>query len=274
MLVHLEPDAVPEAVEEAAVEHLARLLRELRRMAVLLEEVGGDLHQRAAVDAGLHGGDDAVERLLAEAVPLDELRRRLADEYVRVMSVKTPVARSRGKRSNTIGSPARIAPWPDSCPIAVCAPCETMNSSAYAPCSPKMRSTSVLIRSHVSGSPSSTSVPSALALRSIVARGVERGLARALRAAQALDLGRVLAPAPEVEELAVELHLDALRAQAVGELERKRRRHGRARDAEAPGTRACRSRARASPIGDPLGEQLVPAERRPAGSPRCRGPPR
>src|SRR5205807_132524 len=38
-LVHLEADAVAEPVEEAAVEHLARLLRQLRRIPVLGEEV-------------------------------------------------------------------------------------------------------------------------------------------------------------------------------------------------------------------------------------------
>src|SRR4051794_15352098 len=39
LLVHLEPDAVAERVEEAVLEDFPRLLRELRRIAVLAEEV-------------------------------------------------------------------------------------------------------------------------------------------------------------------------------------------------------------------------------------------
>ena len=148
------------------------------------------------------------------------------------MSVKTPVARSRGNRSNTIGSPERIAPCPDSCPIAVCAPCETVNSSAKAPCSPKMRSTSIRIRSHVNGSPSSTSVPFTVALRSIARAASSAASQRSLRTAEARDLGGVLAPAPQVEELAVGLQVDSLGAKAIRELERERRRHAGARDGE------------------------------------------
>src|SRR5215211_7681287 len=41
-LVHLEPDTVAETVEEAVLEHLARRLREHRRLAVLLEQLADE----------------------------------------------------------------------------------------------------------------------------------------------------------------------------------------------------------------------------------------
>ena len=71
--MHLEADAVPEAVEEALVERLAGLLRPLRRLARLLEDVAGDVEELASVHAGLDRLDGAVERLLDEPVPLDDL---------------------------------------------------------------------------------------------------------------------------------------------------------------------------------------------------------
>src|SRR6266536_1718574 len=79
-LVHLEADAVAEPVEEAVVEHLARGLRELRRVARVLEHLADeseDVHPR---DAGPGRLERAVERLLNEPVVLDDLVRRLADD--------------------------------------------------------------------------------------------------------------------------------------------------------------------------------------------------
>src|SRR5262249_61966453 len=52
LLVHLEPDAVAERVGEAVLEHLARLLRAQRRVAVLLEDVAAEVVELAAGDAG------------------------------------------------------------------------------------------------------------------------------------------------------------------------------------------------------------------------------
>src|SRR5207248_11803757 len=46
-------------------------------------------------------------------------------------------------------------------------------------------------------------------------RDVERGLARALRAAEAGDLGGVLAAAAALEQLAVDADCDAVRAQVI-----------------------------------------------------------
>src|SRR6185437_9331509 len=57
-------------------------------------------------------------------------------------------------------------------------------------------------------------------------------LARALGPANAFDLGRVLRPAAVVEQIPVDRELDAVRAQMVGETQRKRRRHARVLDAQ------------------------------------------
>src|SRR5262249_40639300 len=51
LLVHLQPDAVPEAVNEAVLEHLARLLAQRRAIAVLLEELARPDEDLAALDA-------------------------------------------------------------------------------------------------------------------------------------------------------------------------------------------------------------------------------
>src|SRR4029079_6500379 len=77
--MHLEPDPVAERVVEAVLEHLAGLLRAQRRVAVLLEDVARDLEQVGAGDYRLRRGDRAVEFLLAELVPLEQLVRRRAD---------------------------------------------------------------------------------------------------------------------------------------------------------------------------------------------------
>ena len=77
--MHLEADAVAEAVEEALLEHLARLLRELRRVAVLLEELADGAVRLGARDAGPDGRVGEVERLAHERVVADELLRRLAE---------------------------------------------------------------------------------------------------------------------------------------------------------------------------------------------------
>src|SRR5690242_16006324 len=66
--------------------------------------------------------------------------------------------------------------------------------------------------------------------------GVERRLARALCAAEPLDLGGRLPAAEVLEQQAVDVHLDAVRAQVVGELEREAGGNRRVVDAEA---RAC-----------------------------------
>ena len=87
-LVHLEPDPVPERVVEAVLEHLALALRQLRRVAVLGDELGGQPVELAAVDAGAHVGDGQLERLPAERVPLADLAGHLPhDERPRQVRV-------------------------------------------------------------------------------------------------------------------------------------------------------------------------------------------
>src|SRR5436305_1465016 len=80
LLVHLEADAVAEAVEEAADEDLAGSFVQLRLVAVLVEEVTHHHHQVAAVDARLRRCRRLLERLLAEAVVLAQLVARRADD--------------------------------------------------------------------------------------------------------------------------------------------------------------------------------------------------
>src|SRR5262249_2586124 len=79
LLVHLEADAVAQTVEEALLQNLARLLRELGPVPVLLEELARADVDVAPRDAGLDRFEGVVERLPAEPVVLDELTGRLAD---------------------------------------------------------------------------------------------------------------------------------------------------------------------------------------------------
>ena len=80
LLVDVETDAVAERVVEAFEEHLARLLRQLRRVAGVLENVAGDAVNGLALDAGPDRLERAVERLAGEPVPLARLVGRLADD--------------------------------------------------------------------------------------------------------------------------------------------------------------------------------------------------
>ena len=102
------PTPWPSAVEEAVLEHLARLLREQRRLAVLLEDVADSL--KTSCPARRASPPRAtVERLLARACGT----RRSSSEgvpttNVRVMSAKQPDSRSRGQRSITTGSSGAI----------------------------------------------------------------------------------------------------------------------------------------------------------------------
>ena len=72
------PDAVAEAVEEPVLERLVGILRQLRREAVLLEELTGHAVELLPCDARANRVHRQVERLLDETVVADELLRRLA----------------------------------------------------------------------------------------------------------------------------------------------------------------------------------------------------
>src|SRR5215211_8312285 len=65
-LVDLEPDAVPEPVEEAVAEHGAGLLGELRRQAGLDVGLARGLVDRAAIGAGADHRIDTPQRLARE----------------------------------------------------------------------------------------------------------------------------------------------------------------------------------------------------------------
>jgi hypothetical protein len=67
-------------MEEALSQDLAGLLRELRRVAVLLEEVADELVDVRSLGTGPDGGEREVERVLAEPVPLAQLVGGLADD--------------------------------------------------------------------------------------------------------------------------------------------------------------------------------------------------
>src|SRR5262249_55297690 len=79
-LVHLEADAVTEAVEEAAIEHLARCLRQLGRVARRLEHIAHEPEDVLPGDPGARRRERAVECSFYEPVVLDDLARRLADD--------------------------------------------------------------------------------------------------------------------------------------------------------------------------------------------------
>src|SRR5439155_5554261 len=79
VLVHLEPDPVSEAVVEALVEDLARLLRELGGMAGLGEHFAGEPVELLTVHAWPDCGVDQPQGLEAEPVKLDQLSGRLAE---------------------------------------------------------------------------------------------------------------------------------------------------------------------------------------------------
>ena len=75
-------------------------------------------------------------------------------------------------------------------PIALCGPCETMNSSAEQPFFAKASWIASFTRSEVSGSPSTSSEPFDCSRPAEeVACGVHAGLGRALRAADPGELG-------------------------------------------------------------------------------------
>ena len=231
-----------EPVEEAVLEHLARLLRAAasgsraprRRRRRDLVEVG------ARRCPGFDRGDRAVERLLAEPVLLEQLVRKACRRRTsRVMSAKQPDSRSRGKRSRQIGSSGAIGPEPMSWPTAVCAPCETMNSSAKAP----LRGERLLDRELDPLAGERLAVEHQAAVLALgraqqVAGGVHRRLGGALGAADPGELGLVLhAPAPD-EVLAVGRELDPVRAQVVGDARAGRSRARRPRSMPKPAARA------------------------------------
>src|SRR5829696_1297098 len=96
LLVDLEPDAVAGSVEEAVEEHLTLGLVQLRRVAVLVEEVADEAMDLETRDAGPDRAEREVERLPRERVELLELGRRRTDgERAREVGVTGGIAVAR-----------------------------------------------------------------------------------------------------------------------------------------------------------------------------------
>ncbi len=135
------------------------------------------------------------------------------------------------------------------CPIADCAPWETMNSSPLQPCAMKAASIAALISSEASGAPPRRSSAAAL----IPASAAD--CACRIPASSAA----VFAAATEVEQLALGVELDPLCPEPVGDLHREHRGDGR------PGHAERRARARGDLeqrrlAGQAGADQLVAAE--------------
>ena len=143
---------------------------------------------------------------------------------VRVMSAQQREALSLGQMSTSTGSPARISPKPDSCPLADCAPWETMTSSGNSqPCS--SHSACIAARTVLAGEAGAQ-------LADQRARDAHRRVGGLLRAPDAFELELVLDAAAAHELVVVDGHLDAVRAQVIGDEERELRRDGRLGDAQ------------------------------------------
>ena len=174
--------------------------------------------------AGLDRLDRAVERLLARAgatrrSPRRARRRRTSASCPR----SRPISLSRGKRSITIGSPARIWPEPMSWPTRALRAVRDDELVAVAPCSMKAcldRDLHALARQRLA-------VQHEPAVRRLGARGAGRAprpsrpRPPAARAGCPASSASFFDAAAVVEELPVGAQLDAVRAQVVGELDGK-----------------------------------------------------
>ena len=109
-LVHLEPDAVAERVEEAVDEHLALVLVQLRRVAVLVEEVADRRWMSLPLTPGVTAATARSSASFASRWHSASSSDGSPSENVRVMSEKQADSRSRGKRSKTTTSSEAIAP--------------------------------------------------------------------------------------------------------------------------------------------------------------------
>src|ERR1051326_6984024 len=128
-----------------------------------------------------------------------------------------------------------MGPEPMSWPTAPCAPDATMNSSALAPCAMNTCCISALIRSDVSGSPSSRSTPSAPGSES---RGMRRATSSAAccatpsqamlevytRALEEIGVAEAVVPARFPLELADHLRANGVDVRVDRELFEDRRR--------------------------------------------------
>src|SRR5579864_7346716 len=232
--VHFEADAVAEPVEEAAVEHLARLLRQLRGVAGRGEDIAGDLHEVASVHAGFRRLGRPVERLLAQPVVLADLVGNISDDVgPRHVGVdgRLGVARPQVEDDWLAGRDhAGSHVVPDGALGAV-RDDELVGDRAALDEDLLHLRLDRFARERLALVPEHT-VGAGLGIAQHRACNVERGVACALRAAEPSDLARVLVPSAILEELAVDPNLDTVGAEMIGELEREPRGDHGARHAD------------------------------------------
>ena len=232
-LVHLEADPVARPVEEAAVDDLAGLLRQRRRVPVLGEEVADQPHEVEAVDARPGRRRGAVEGLLREAVVLAQLLRDVSDD-VRARHVGEDrglaVAREDVEDDRLAGQDRAGAHVVPDRPLRAVGDYELVGERTVRAEHALDLDLQAFARKRIAAEDKGAAGD--LRLAQHPARDVERRLACALCAPQPRELGRILLPAPALEVRAIAVDLDSVRAQMVGELERERRRRDRVRDTE------------------------------------------
>ena len=221
-----------EAVEEPVLERLVGILRQLRREAVLLEELTGHAVELLPGDARANRVHRQVERLLDETVVADELLRRLAhaerprhvgvaagDGILRIQVGDDRLA-LRDRAVAGLVPDRRLLPVRDDDHVRGDHTCTPRRTWRAMPCS----------SSQVRSPPSRSRSRMAPIARS----------AACLRTADAGELRLVLRAPPLVEDLAVRLERDAVRAQEVGLLEREGARRDRALERRSSGRRGGR----------------------------------
>ena len=252
--VHLEADAVPEAVEEPAVEHLAGRLRALGRIPGGLVHLAGSVEDRPAVDARADERRRRVERRLGQRVPLANLvRHRPGDD-----------------RAGHVGEAGgRIVARPEIEDDRVAEPDRAVAHLVAGRALRSRRDDEVLGRAAVLGEHAphrrldpldrerlAVEPEHAIAVLRLPQQrdaGREARLGGALGAADAVELGAGLDPAARVEHRLIDRQLDAVAPQPV----------------EVPGRETCSALRRASA---PRGQRHGPPIR--GGSRASRGPAR
>ena len=194
LLVHLEPDAVSEAVEEALVRHLARLLRELSLVAGLLEGAARDCVELLARHACADRLVNAVERLAAQPVELDEQLGRLADaeraRHVRV-AARLRVLREEVADDRLAGLDRPVTRFVADRRLRAVRDDQRIGGRE------------TVLRERAERDGLELLARNLAALAEPGSNSVHRGLGAPLRAPDPLQLGAALHPAPLVEEVAV-----------------------------------------------------------------------
>src|SRR4051794_7064946 len=239
-LVYLEPHSMAERVVEAVLEHLAGLLGEQRRVAVLLEHPARDLEELAPRDTRLDGGDRLLKRLAAEPVVLAQLLRRLANDEdpshvgeagrfaVAGEEVEADGLVRRDRAGAHVVADRGLGAVRDD---------ELVRERAVRGEGLLNRRLQQLARERLSVDGESAVLP--LGRAKHFARGGHSRLGGPLGATDAGELRLVLDPAAGAEAFAVGSDLDPVRPQMVGDQDRERARHDRLLHAEAARGTQC-----------------------------------